>query len=206
MGGPGPGRQAPIAGPVGQMGCIWLATRCALHPFAFIPPGERAHLALAPHRPASPGAPPAPYAQPHNGALGLITSPWRSSPTLCARRHLAPSPTGTKSAQSMLTMQPTRRCPQAHRPNAHIRRWRARSSRDDRGVTSKAAAPAFIGRACLCRRLLTQPSLISDGLPPSSSRCRPASLRSSPRRATCTPAAPNRLSWSSRCSLATCRP
>ena len=84
----------------------------------------------------------------------------------------------------------------------HIRRWRARSSRDDRGVTSKAAAPAFIGRACLCRRHLTQPSLISDGLSPSSSRCRPASPRSLPCRATCTPAPPNRLSWSSRCSLA----
>ena len=44
--------------------------------------------------------------------------------------------------------------------------------------------------------------LISDGLSPSSSRCRSASLRSSPRRATCTPAASNRLSWPSRCSLA----
>ena len=86
-------------------------------PFAFIPPGERAQLALAPHRPDSPGAPPAPYAQPHNGALGLITSPWRG--TLYARQHLALSPAGTLSMQSMLTMQRTRRCPQAHRPNAH---------------------------------------------------------------------------------------
>ena len=51
-----------------------------------------------------------------------------------------------------------------------------------RGVNSKAVAPAFIGRACLCRRHLTQPSLISDGLSPSSSRFRPASLRSLPRR------------------------
>ena len=83
----------------------------------FIPPGERAQLALAPHRPASPGAPPAPHAPPQDGALGLITSRWRG--TLCARRHLAPSPTGTMSMLSMLTMQPTRRCPQAHRPNAH---------------------------------------------------------------------------------------
>ena len=119
--GPGPGRQAPSAGPVGRVGCIWPATRSPLsrvvYVRVFIPPGERARRAMAPHRPASPGAPPAPYAPPHNGALGLITSRWRG--TRCARRHLAPSPTGTMSAQSMLTMQPTRRCPQAHRPNAH---------------------------------------------------------------------------------------
>ena len=97
-------------------------TFCALPPSPctrprVIPPGERAQLALAPHRPASPGAPPAPHAPPQDGALGLITSRWRG--TLCARRHLAPSPTGTMSMLSMLTMQPTRRCPQAHRPNAH---------------------------------------------------------------------------------------
>ena len=93
--GPGPGRQAPSAGPAGRVGCIWPARRAPLSraPYVrvFIPPGERAPRAMAPHRPASPGAPPAPYAQPHDGALGLITSPWRG--TRCARRHLAPSPT-----------------------------------------------------------------------------------------------------------------
>ena len=82
---------------------------------AFIPPGERAARPLAPHRPTSPGAPPAAYAQPHDGALGLITS----NPTYSALADISRRRPGTLSMQSMLTMQPTRRCPQAHRPNAH---------------------------------------------------------------------------------------
>ena len=83
----------------------------------FIPPGELPRRAMAPHRPASPGAPPAPYAQPHDGALSLITS--LADHTVRSPTSRAVAHTGTMSAQSMLTMQPTRRCPQAHRPNAH---------------------------------------------------------------------------------------
>ena len=119
--GPGPGRQAPSAGPVGRVGCIWPATRFSaltrvIRPRVY-PPGELAPRAMAPHRPASPGAPPAPYAQPHDGALSLITS--LADHTVRSPTSRAVAHTGTMSAQSMLTMQPTRRCPQAHRPNAH---------------------------------------------------------------------------------------
>ena len=81
---------------------------------AFIPPGERAARAV-PHRPTSRGAPPAAYAQPHDGALGLITS----NPNHSALADISRRRPGTLSMQSMLTMQRTRRCPQAHHPNAH---------------------------------------------------------------------------------------
>ena len=143
------------------------------------------------------------------------------------RRPRMPSPTMARSASSHLPGEHTVRSPTsravAHRyhvdavhadhaayptvpPSPPPQCTSAGGGREARGMiggsTSKAAAPAFIGRACLCRRHLTQPSLISDGLSPSSSRCRPASLRSLPCRAMCTPAPANRRSWSSRCSLA----
>ena len=201
MGGPGPGRQAPIAGPVGRMGCIWLATPSPLCTPVRVYPPRRARAvgagAASPRFTGCAAGPvcPAPQwrARPHHISLAGHTVRSPTSRAVAHRYHV-------DAVHADHAAYPT--VPPSPPPQCTCARGGCEARGMIGGANSKAAAPAFIGRACLCRRHLTQPSLISDGLSPSSSRCRPASLRSSPRRATCTPAASNRLSWPSRCSLA----
>ena len=204
MVGPGPGRQAPGAGPVGRMGGIWPATRSPLSPARIRPrvyPPRRGRAARAgassprftgcaagPVRPA-----PRWRARPHQISLADHTV---RSPTSRAVAHRYP----VDAVHADHAAHPT--VPPSPPPQCTCAGGGCEARGMIRGSIPRPPHLHFIGRACLCRRHLTQPSLISDGLSPSSSRCRSASLRSSPRRATCTPAASNRLSWPSRCSLA----
>ena len=91
--GPGAGRQAPSAGPVGRVGCIWPATRfSALRAYVrvFIPQASsrraRWRLIAPLHRVRRRPRTPSPTM-----ARSASSHPWRT--TLCARQHLAPSPT-----------------------------------------------------------------------------------------------------------------